>query len=462
MAHGDSTVAGEHASTARIDLRAVWVQIHLWLGLTLGVLGAVLGVSGSLLVYDHAIDAWLNPARYRISGATVALPYAEYAQRAASAVGQGARALNIRLPDGEAKPVVVFARPRGEAAVIRRVYLDPATGRVLDAPAGRGLIAWAHDIHGSLLLREYNGRDIVGFVGVAVLISSLSGIYLWWPRRRFGARDFGFRNGFTRSRNLHYTFGFYSSLVLAMLAFTGIAISFPEAARSAVAVFGKLSESPRNVQATPAAGGKSISMDRAADVARALSERDRDRGWRAQRAARNLPRRAAQSRRRWAASGHASADRPDFWGCVAQRRSRGTDARRRLPRVSAAAARRRDPRRNRSLGDLRRGFPAGTVCGHRLDDLAARAPRAPAYHRDSGLDPTARGGRMNTHTYKLIELVGSSANSTDEAIRNAIAKASATIKHMDWFQVTETRGHIVDGKVAHFQVTLKVGFRIEG
>jgi dodecin len=68
---------------------------------------------------------------------------------------------------------------------------------------------------------------------------------------------------------------------------------------------------------------------------------------------------------------------------------------------------------------------------------------------------------MNTHTYKLIELVGSSPDSTDDAIRNAITKASATIKHMDWFQVSETRGHIVDGKVAHFQVTLKVGFRIE-
>ena len=69
---------------------------------------------------------------------------------------------------------------------------------------------------------------------------------------------------------------------------------------------------------------------------------------------------------------------------------------------------------------------------------------------------------MTTHTYKLIELVGSSTNSSDEAIRNAIAKASSTIKHMDWFQVIETRGHIVDGKVAHYQVTLKVGFRIEG
>ena len=68
---------------------------------------------------------------------------------------------------------------------------------------------------------------------------------------------------------------------------------------------------------------------------------------------------------------------------------------------------------------------------------------------------------MSSNTYKLIELVGSSPTSSDEAVRNALAKASATIKNMDWFQVIETRGHIVDGKVAHFQVTLKVGFRIE-
>ena len=68
---------------------------------------------------------------------------------------------------------------------------------------------------------------------------------------------------------------------------------------------------------------------------------------------------------------------------------------------------------------------------------------------------------MTPHTYKMIELVGSSADSTDDAIRNAIAKAAATVKHIDWFQVIETRGHIVDGKVAHFQVALKVGFRIE-
>lgn len=66
------------------------------------------------------------------------------------------------------------------------------------------------------------------------------------------------------------------------------------------------------------------------------------------------------------------------------------------------------------------------------------------------------------HTYKMLELVGSSPQGTDDAIRSAIAKAALTVKHMEWFQVTETRGHIVEGKVAHFQVTLKVGFRIEG
>lgn len=67
---------------------------------------------------------------------------------------------------------------------------------------------------------------------------------------------------------------------------------------------------------------------------------------------------------------------------------------------------------------------------------------------------------MSAHTYKIIELVGSSPTSTDEAIRSAIAKAALTVKNMDWFEVVETRGHIVDGKIGHYQVTLKVGFRL--
>jgi flavin-binding protein dodecin len=68
---------------------------------------------------------------------------------------------------------------------------------------------------------------------------------------------------------------------------------------------------------------------------------------------------------------------------------------------------------------------------------------------------------MSEHIYKVIELVGSSTTSSDDAIQNAIARANETLKNLDWFEVVETRGHLVDGKIAHFQVTLKVGFRLE-
>ncbi len=67
---------------------------------------------------------------------------------------------------------------------------------------------------------------------------------------------------------------------------------------------------------------------------------------------------------------------------------------------------------------------------------------------------------MTDHVYKIVELVGSSPNSSDDAIRNAIGTAAKTLQHIGWFEVVETRGHVADGKVAHFQVTLKVGFRL--
>ncbi len=68
---------------------------------------------------------------------------------------------------------------------------------------------------------------------------------------------------------------------------------------------------------------------------------------------------------------------------------------------------------------------------------------------------------MSEHVYKLVELVGTSTQSSDDAIRNALTRASSSVKNMDWFEVVSTRGHIVHGQVAHWQVTVKVGFRIE-
>ena len=69
---------------------------------------------------------------------------------------------------------------------------------------------------------------------------------------------------------------------------------------------------------------------------------------------------------------------------------------------------------------------------------------------------------MADHTYRIAELVGTSPHGVDAAIRNAVARANQTLRNIDWFEVAETRGHVKDGQVAHFQVTLKIGFRLEG
>lgn len=68
---------------------------------------------------------------------------------------------------------------------------------------------------------------------------------------------------------------------------------------------------------------------------------------------------------------------------------------------------------------------------------------------------------MSDHVYKKIELVGSSPTSIEEAVTNALSRAGKTIRNMRWFEVVETRGHIEEGKIDHFQVTLKVGFTLE-
>ena len=69
---------------------------------------------------------------------------------------------------------------------------------------------------------------------------------------------------------------------------------------------------------------------------------------------------------------------------------------------------------------------------------------------------------MTNRTYRITEIVGTSPDGVDQAIRNGIARASETLRHLDWFEVTEIRGHLTDDAIDHIQVSMKVGFRLEG
>ena len=88
--------------------------------------------------------------------------------------------------------------------------------------------------------------------------------------------------------------------------------------------------------------------------------------------------------------------------------------------------------------------------------------------RDGAIDFKARAALMNLeavnpddHIYRVIELVGTSEQSVEDAITSAVARAHRTLRHLRWFEVVRTSGHIVDGAIQHYQVTLKVGFTME-
>jgi len=68
---------------------------------------------------------------------------------------------------------------------------------------------------------------------------------------------------------------------------------------------------------------------------------------------------------------------------------------------------------------------------------------------------------MTDHTYRVTEIVGTSHEGVDAAVRNGVARAAQTLRGLDWFEITQVRGHIVDGEIEHYQVGMKVGFRLE-
>jgi uncharacterized iron-regulated membrane protein len=215
--------------TSRLGLRRLWFQAHKWIGLILMILLIPLALTGSALVWGEALDHAINPARYAVSGAP-ALPPSAYVAAAAKALKPGERIASLRYPEGVGPVIVSAARPGGGAQgpVARtNIWLDPGSARVLDvAGSNAGVLRWVHAFHGSLTVPGV-GRQIVGWLGVAMFFSCLSGLWLWWPTMGSWARGLRWRRGRTLDHNLHHMLGFWIALPLAMLCFTGAWISFP-------------------------------------------------------------------------------------------------------------------------------------------------------------------------------------------------------------------------------------------
>src|SRR5689334_2414914 len=163
-----------------------WPRIvHRWIAVTLMVLLIPISLSGAFLVWHDEIDAMVHPGRYAATGREVALPPSAYLANATAALERGVRPVAIRFPAG-ARPVTVPARGGSRAEGPPRVvtvYLDPPGGRVLDVVDFRGsLVGVMHRFHENLTVPEFSGRQIVGWAGVGMLVLSLTGLWMWWPR----------------------------------------------------------------------------------------------------------------------------------------------------------------------------------------------------------------------------------------------------------------------------------------
>ena len=232
-------------------LRTLWLTVHRWLALALLVLLVPIATSGALLVWHDQLDALIHPGRYAVTGAQVVEPSAYLASAAAAlGVGSAAQPAAVRFPADDGWPVVVTARaPRVEGSPPRvvNVYLDPPSARVLEVVDFRSsLIGFLHRFHENLTIPEYSGRAIVGWAGVGMLILSLTGIWLWWPRNGAFLSGLRFRRAALTSTNLHHLIGFWISIPLAVVSLTGIYLGFPQQARQAMSSIAPMSpQAPR-------------------------------------------------------------------------------------------------------------------------------------------------------------------------------------------------------------------------
>lgn len=219
----------------KIGARKLWFQVHKWIGLILAILIIPISLTGAALVWHDALDEALNPQRFATSGADRLVPGAYL--DAAKARVPGAPVAMLTLGTGRDPVAVSFAAAgKSQAGPPARttVYLDPPTARVLDlASSNAGIVRVMHRLHGSLLVPGI-GRPIVGWIGVAMLISSFSGLWLWWPTIGSWVRGLRWRRHRNLDTNLHHLFGFWIALPLFVLSLTGAWISFP-------AFFGALS-----------------------------------------------------------------------------------------------------------------------------------------------------------------------------------------------------------------------------
>ncbi|BBU63737.1 hypothetical protein MSC49_36720 (plasmid) [Methylosinus sp. C49] len=224
------------ARRARKMWRKLWLDIHLYIGLVVGAMLVVIGITGSILVFWHEVDAWLDPqlriVTARPGGARDFAPLETIESAAAAAKPDGGRITHIWMPRDERSTYLVYYDLDGET---RRFGVDPYKATTTadrlyysrSNPFRHALMGFLFQLHFSLLLSDLldDGGDTVGVMALLLIVSVLSGLYLWWPAPGKWKSALTLKRGARAERlnyDLHKLGGVYFAAVLLAVLMSGI------------------------------------------------------------------------------------------------------------------------------------------------------------------------------------------------------------------------------------------------
>lgn len=271
-----TTLTNKHPSR-HIQWRKIWLSFHLYLGLSLGLVFVLAGLTGSLLVFYVELDEIINP-KLQIS-ATQARQQPQAYEAVFQAIRQAhpERSASWRLEMPRHKQAMLMARyykpveKAGLSFAPLIVWVNPYNSEVVSSRFwGEFAMTWLFDLHYALLLDD-TGKSLMGIIGLLLLIPLLSGIYLWWPAAGKLRQALSIKRGASMSRfifDLHKTHGVYSFVILLLLLVSGVILELPTVFKPVINYLSPLYRLDAN-QSLYQAGYSRITLDQAAAIATA-------------------------------------------------------------------------------------------------------------------------------------------------------------------------------------------------
>ncbi len=241
-------------------MRKALFNLHLWGAMITGIFLITLALTGAEMIFEEQIDHALNPALFSVTPQTQRLPLTALINSIQKTF-PGERVLVLTVPQSSDLAATAIVKGR------YTVFVDPYTGQVKGTRKGQNYFTQTiHQLHLRLLMGETGGM-ITSIAAIVLIFLTITGIYLWWPLKRVTiARGKSWRRV---NFDMHHAVGFYSSVFLLILAFTGVMIGFEETTVPAMYKLTNSKPTPPTVPSTPVKGGTPIAPDQAIAIAEA-------------------------------------------------------------------------------------------------------------------------------------------------------------------------------------------------